>query len=110
MAESLEIIAQAALPATTLTDVYTVPAATQIASSTITICNRSATPTTFRLAFAPDGDPNDDAHYVAYDAPLAANEVWGFTIGVTLNDGDVIRAYAGAATVTVNVFGAVVTP
>lgn len=110
MAESFEILGQVALPATTLTDVFEVAAGEQVVGSTITVCNRSATPTTFRLAFAPGGEPNDVKHYVAFDAPLEANEVWGFTMGVTLDEGDIVRASAAAATVSVNVFGSRLTP
>jgi hypothetical protein len=105
MAAVRKVLGQAALAATTLTDVYIVPADTSAVISTVTVCNRSATPTTFRLAVAPAGAPNDVAHYLAYDAPLAANEVWSFTIGATLAETDVLRAYAAAATVSVSAFG-----
>lgn len=105
MATTDKVLGQAALAATTLTDLYTVPLATSAIVSTITVCNRSATPTTFRLAVAPAGATDDNKHYLAYDAPLAANEVWAWTVGITLAATDKIRAYAGAATVSVNVFG-----
>ena len=105
MAVARKVLGQAALAATTLTDVYTVPGATSAVISTITVCNRSATPTTFRLAVAPASEPNDVKHYLAFDAPLAANEVWSFTIGATLAATDVLRAYAAAATVSVTAFG-----
>ena len=105
MASTYGILGQSNPAADTLTDAYEVPAATSAIISTITVCNRSGTPTTFRLAVAPGGAANDDAHYLAYDAPLAANEVWGWTIGLTLDDGDVVRVYAGDATVSFNIFG-----
>lgn len=109
MASTFKVLGQSAPSATTLTDVYTVPSATSAIVSTIVVCNRSATPTTFRLAVAPAGAGAANAHYLAYDAPLAANEVWTWTIGATLAATDVVRAYVGAATVSVSVFGEEIT-
>lgn len=109
MTETMKVLGQEALPATTLTDVYVVPGATQAVVSTVMVCNRSGTPTTFRLSVAPAGAANDDAHYLAYDAPLAANEVWSFTIGATLAATDAVRGYAAAATVSMTVLGTEIT-
>jgi hypothetical protein len=86
--------------ATTLTDAYTVAAATQVIVSSISVCNRSATPTTFRLAHSPAGVADANSHYIYYDAPLAANSTVIITGGITLAATDKIRVYAGAATVT----------
>lgn len=105
MATTDKILGQSSLAATTLTDIYTVPASTSTVVSSMIVCNRSATPTTFRLSAAVNGASDDPKQYLAYDAALAANEVWTWTIGATLAAGDKIRAYAAAATVTVNVFG-----
>lgn len=109
MAETQKVLGQAALAATTLTDLYTVPSLTQAVVSTVMVCNRSGTPTTFRLSVAVAGAANDDKQYITYDAPLAANEVWSYTIGATLGAADVVRGYAAAATVSMALFGAEVT-
>lgn len=105
MATVDKVLGQEALAATTLTPVYTVPSATSTIVSTIIVANRSATPTTFRLSVAVAGAADDNKQYIAYDAPLAGNEIWSWTIGVTLAATDVLRAYAAAATVSVSAFG-----
>lgn len=105
MATTDKVLGQLSLAATTLTDLYTVPSATSTIVSTIIVANRSATPTTFRLSVAVAGAADDNKQYIAYDCPLAANEVWSWTIGITLAATDKIRAYAAAATVSVSAFG-----
>jgi hypothetical protein len=91
--------------ATTLTDAYTVAAATSAIISTIAVCNRSATPTTVRLAHAPLGAADAVSHYFMYDAMLAANTTTFLTGGITLAATDKVRVYVGAATVTVIAWG-----
>ena len=105
MAQTLKVLGQSALAATTLTAVYTVPAATTAAVSTITVCERSGAATTYRLSVAVAGAADATSQYLVYDAALAANETQTLTLGISLGAGDVVRAYAGAATVSVNVFG-----
>lgn len=105
MASVYKVLGQSNPSATTLTDAYTVPGSTSAIISTISIANRSATPTSFRLAIAPNGEADNAKHYLAYDASLEANEVWVFTVGATLDAADVVRVYATLATVSFNVFG-----
>ena len=109
MAITYKVLGQAALAATTLTDVYTVPAATSTIVSTITICNRSATATTYRLSVAPAGAADATSQYVVYDATINGNDSVSLTIGITCTATAKIRAYAGAATVTVSIFGSEIT-
>jgi glucose-6-phosphate dehydrogenase assembly protein OpcA len=106
MATNYKVLGQEALTAETATTVYTVPAATEAIVSTIVVCNRAAVANTFRIAIRPDGDTLANEHYIAYDVPIAANDATNLTIGVTMNAGDIITAYGGAAsTLSVNVFG-----
>lgn len=105
MALTHKVLGQVALSATTETDVYTVPASTSTIISTATVCNRSATATTFRLFVSVAGAAADNKQYLAYDAALAGNDSITLTLGVTLAATDKFRAYAGAATVSVNLFG-----
>lgn len=110
MAETLKILGQSNPSATTLTDAYTVPALTQAVISSITVANRSATPTAFRVSVAVAGAANDNKQYIAYDAAITANEVWGMTLGLTLGPADVVRVYATLATLSFGIFGSEVTP
>jgi len=104
MATVRKNLGQAALAASTLTAVYTVPPGTSAVISTITVCNRS-TLTTIRLSHAIAGAADTPAQYFVYDAPLDDNDTAHFTYGITLGAGDVIRAYANDATVSVNIWG-----
>lgn len=91
--------------ATTLTDAYTVAAATSAIISSIAVCNRAATPTTIRLAHAPLGAADAVNQYFMYDAQVPANTTLFLTGGITLAATDKLRVYVGAATVTIMGWG-----
>lgn len=105
MAEALKILGQANPGATTLTDLYTVPAATSATVSTLTVCNRSATATSFRVSVAAAGAADALTQYLYYDQPIDANSTYAITIGMTLAATDKIRVYSTLATVTFCAFG-----
>ncbi len=109
MAETYKKLGQLNPSATTLTALYTVPALTSAVVSTISVCNRSGTPTAFRLSHAIAGAANDDAQYMAYDTPIGANVTLWFTGGVSMATTDVLRAYATLATLTFSVWGTEIT-
>ena len=90
---------------TTLTGLYTVPAATSAVASTLTVCNLGAS-TTFRVAVRPAGAALADQHYLVYDAALNANDSVMLTLGLTLAATDVVSVYAGTADVAFGLFGA----
>jgi hypothetical protein len=103
--ETFKVLGQNDLPATTLTDVYTVPASTETVISTIIIANRTAAAESFRIAIRTGGDAVEDKHYIAYDVPIAANDSTTLTLGITLEATDVLSVYASAVDLSVNVFG-----
>lgn len=105
MANAYKVLGQNDLPATTLTDVYTVPSATEAVISTIILANRTASAETFRIAIRPAGASISDEHYIAYDVPLPANDSTTLTLGITLAATDVLSVYASAVDLSVNVFG-----
>lgn len=109
MATTYKVLGQSNPAATTATTLYTAPASTSTVVSTVVICNQSATPTTFRIAIRPAGAALAAQHYLAYDAPLAANDMLAFTLGVTLATTDVVTVYAGTATVSFSAFGSELT-
>ena len=109
MANTYKVLGQSNPAATTLTDAYTVPGATSAIVSTIQVCNRSSTATTFRLSIAVAGAADTNKQYIAYDVTIAGNEVYGFTEGITLAATDVVRVYATLATLSFNVFGQEIT-
>ena len=65
----------ATLTATTNTGLYTVPSSTSTVVSTMTVCNQASTAATFRIAIRPSGTAIDTRHYIAYDTPIAANDI-----------------------------------
>jgi hypothetical protein len=102
---SYKVLAQSAPAATTATNVYTVPSATETVISTIVIANRAATAGSFRLSVRPDGAAQANQHYIAYDVPIAGNDSTTLTLGITMDAADVLTAYCSSADMSVNVFG-----
>ena len=105
MATTYKVLAQSAPSATTNTDVYTVPSATQVVISTVTICNRTATAATYRIAIRPDGAAIANQHYIAYDAPISGNDTVALTLGLTADAADVFTIYASNANLSFNLLG-----
>lgn len=105
MAESLKSLGQLAPSATTLTDLYTVPAGTSSSISSIIVCNRGSTLTTFRISVAVAGAADSSKQYIFYDQALDGNSTFIATIGITLTATDKVRVYAGNSNLSFNVFG-----
>ena len=106
MAITYKVLAQSAPSATTNTDVYTVGSGKQATVSTITVCNRSTTAATYRIAIRVAGSALSNEEYIAYDAPVGPNDSVTWTIGMTIDAADVVTVYASTANLSVNIFGA----
>ena len=102
---SYKVLAQAATSATTNTDLLTVGSAKEVVISTLVVCNRGATATTFRIAVRPNGAAIANSHYIAYDVTVAANDSTNLTLGITMDASDVLTVYAGNANLTFAAFG-----
>jgi hypothetical protein len=109
MTETFSIIAQSAPGATTLTDLYTVPALTQVVISSIVVCNRGATNTSFRISLAPLGAVDATSQYLYYNVPISKENTFVATIGITLTATDKVRVYAGNANLTFTLLGTKIT-
>lgn len=109
MAQSYEILGQQAPSAATSTTLYTGPSSTKTVVSVVTVCNRSTTPTSFRLSVddAAGGDSNAD--YLYFDCPIGANETLEVAKGIVLEATDLLRCYNTLATVTFCAFGVKIT-
>ena len=105
MAETRKVLGQSAPLAATLTALYTVPGATQAVVSTLTVCNRSATPTSFSVSVAVAGAAAEEKQYVYPGIAIAGNDTFAATLGITLGPTDVVRVYATLATLSFNLFG-----
>lgn len=106
MAEVRKVLGQSAPAAATATTLYTVPGATETVISLVTVANRSATPTSFRLWVDVNGAGDTDADYLYYDVPIQGNETQEIARGVTMDATDLLRCYATLATLTFGAFGA----
>ena len=108
MTDNIKVLAQSAPSPTVLTNLYTVPAATSTATSSITICNQnsgSGTQIAFRVSIAIGGAADTPKQYIYYDIPLIANDTFIATIGLTLGTGDIIRVQTDTANVSFTLFG-----
>jgi hypothetical protein len=105
MATVRKVLGQSNPSATTLTTLYTVPALTDAVCSSLSICNRSATATTFRVAIRPAGAAISNEHYLYYDVTIAGNDTFIATIGITLATTDVVSVYATLATLSFHLYG-----
>lgn len=105
MEQTLAILGQEDLAATTLTDTYEVPPATQAAIAAVVFCNRNGAARTIRLSVAKGGAADDPKQYLSYGKTIDPNDSLQFG-PFSLGAGDVIRAWASAIDVSVNVFGA----
>jgi len=105
MANAYKVLGQSAPSATTDTDVYTVPSATEAVVSTIVIANRSGSDATYRIAVRPDGATIANEHYVAYDITVGAGDSTALTLGITMDAADVLTVQASSADLSFSVFG-----
>ena len=105
MATTTKVLARTAASLTTTTVLYTVPAATSTVCSSISICNRGSTQTTFRVSISQGGGATANKDYLYYDVTLAGNDTFIATIGVTLETTDVIRVYSGNSNLSFQVWG-----
>jgi hypothetical protein len=105
MPVAYKVLGQSAPAATTATNIYTVPASTEVIISTVVVANRGTTATTFRLSVRPNAATQANQHYLAYDTAVPANGVVALTLGITMDAADVFTVYGGNANLSFNVFG-----
>lgn len=87
----------------TLTDIYTVPGATNFTGKVI-VANQSAVSTSFRISIAPLGVADATSQYIAYDTPIVGNDIYespNFDLIAT----DVVRVYNTLATCSFTLTG-----
>ena len=100
-----KVLGQVAPSATTETDLYTVPAATETIVSTLVVANRAATSSTYRISVSVNGAATATKDYLVYDASIPSNGITSFTLGLTADATDKIRVYASSADLSFNLFG-----
>lgn len=105
MATVIKVLGQAATSSTTETDLYTVPALKSTVVSSIVVCNRGASATTFRVSISVGGGATATKDYIYYDVTIPPYDTFIATVGLTLATTDKIRVYAGNANLSFSVYG-----
>ena len=105
MATFLKVLGQSAPSAATLITLYTTPASTTTAVSTLVVCNRSATATTFSVAVRPAGAVISDQMYLYYLVRIDGNETFTATLGISLAATDVVSVLSTLASCSFSIFG-----
>lgn len=100
---------QAAPAATTLTDIFKVPAGLFGNLKSITVCNRGAADT-FRFSVGLAGAADEAKQYLYYDAALAANSTFLADFNLQLSEMDTLRVYSGAGNMSFMVSGTITDP
>lgn len=109
MAETKKVLGQSSPSPGVLTDLYTVPVSTQTVISTISICNPGPVGATFSVSIAVGGTTDNPMQYLYSGIPVPANDTFASTIGITMNDGDIMRCYTETAQIAFQVFGIEIT-
>lgn len=109
MPSTYKVLGQSNPTANTLTTLYTVPAATTVVVSTLTVCNLASANATYGIAVRPTGEAINNKHYIAYSTTVPAFDTTVITIGLTLSATDIISVSASTANLAFNAFGAQVT-
>lgn len=105
MPTAYKVLGQVSPTANTDTNIYTCPAATQTVVSTMTVCNRSSSAASFRIAVRPSAAAIANQHYIAFDVESAANSITALTLGITLGASDVITVRSNSANLSFSTFG-----
>ena len=105
MPTAYKVLGQQSPSATTLTSLYTVPAATSAVISTVTVANLANASGTFRIAVRPAGEAIANKHYIVYDITIAALDTLTLTLGITLGTTDVLSVYSSTATMAFAAYG-----
>ena len=106
MADTFKVLGQAIPAASTLTAIYTCPAAKGAVIDGATVCNQGTTQATFRLSIAVNGAADTAAQYVFRDVAVAAADTYMCDMPMfTIGPGDVVRVFSSTSTMSFNLFG-----
>lgn len=106
MPTTYKILGQVAPTNTSDANLYTVGSAKQAVVSTIAVSNTTGTAATGRVFVRPAGAASATSNALVYDASFAANSTTTFTIGITLNETDIVTVRSGTANaLTFHAFG-----
>ena len=73
--------------------------------STLAICNRGSSSSTYRISLRENGAADSAKQYLVFDATVPAATTVTYTLGITLNSGDAIYVIAGTNNLSFQAFG-----
>jgi hypothetical protein len=109
MPKSYKILGQVSPDLNTDTTLYTVPSSTETVISSLVIANRSGSVASYRIAARPNGETLANKHYIAYDVTVGAGDSTILTLGLTLDEQDVVTVRASSASLSFSAFGSEIT-
>lgn len=105
MATAYKVLGQVSPSTTTDTTLYTAPSATSAVISSVVVCNRSDSTAFFRIAVRPNGESLANKHYIAYDSAVGPNNSIFITIGITIDETDVVSVYSSNSNLSFSMYG-----
>lgn len=106
MASSYKVLGQIAPNAASAVPLYTVPSATEVVLSTISVCNFGSASSTFRVAIRPNGESLSFKNYLIYNGALGGFDTALFTFGGSMDSSDVLEVYSTSGSFSFGAFGA----
>ena len=104
MATTYKVLGQISSSANALLTLYTVPTTAAIVSS-ITVCNRGATDSSFRIAVSINNASISNEQYIYYNVPIGPVDTFIATVGLTLSLGDIVRVFSIGNNLSFQIFG-----
>jgi len=105
---STSAVTTGSVNAYSMQSLYTVPSATNVVVSNITICNRINEATYFDIAISPNGATMSDSHFISDYSLINANESITLNVGLAIDSTDVIRVRGYNSGLTFSAFGTTV--
>ena len=95
---------QGTAASTTYATLYTAPADTEAVLSTIAVCNTSASSGTYRVSIMDSAGTPAAADWIVYDATIPGNDTVFLTVGLTMQETQVMRVSSSATTITFSAY------
>ena len=102
---AVNILAQVAPAATTETTLYQSEVRAKALCQEIVVCNRSGSPSSFRVSVSLNGALTAAKDYLYYNTPINGNDTLAVELGLTINAFDIVRVYASSGDLTFTMFG-----
>lgn len=109
MTVTYKILGQSSPSSGIVTTLYTVPSATSGVISSVVVCNRDATTSTFNIAVVKSGSTLADKDYIYCNLTLLGNDSFVANLGITLAAGDFISIASSSDNLSFNLFGTEIT-